>query len=177
MATTSALAGTGWSANASRSSSSTNTPSGARRAAPRSGTGRRRTWSYFVDRELPVHNTSRTIPADSETAAEMVEAIMGKAFPAVQRVIKTAEETIPEDKMREAVREELDVLLKASWQHQQTKHRADPESRLAAVMGTSPRLIAHWKKLGDVAEERARQTPPPKKPTRRSGKRKPTKSR
>jgi len=121
-----------------------------------------------------------TIPGDSDTAYKMVESITRTAFPAVHAVVDTPRETLPEAQVRAALQAELDVLVKSSWQHEQTKRRADPDSRIAATMGTSPRLIAHWNKQRAAAEERARDAPPPKKPTRPSGKpgpKKPTRTR
>lgn len=106
------------------------------------------------------------IPADSDTAIDMVEAILESAFPAVHKLWKSDRETLPEAKVRAALGEELSALVQASWRHEQTKRRADPDSRMAAQMGTSPRLIAHWQKKGREAEARARPTPGPKKPSK-----------
>ena len=97
----------------------------------------------------------------SDTAAEMVEVIIAEAFPALNRVVETGGETLPEDKVRAVLRDELGALVQASWRHEQTKRRDDPESRIAAGMGTSPKLIAHWRKKGEEAEQRARNEPPP----------------
>ena len=119
---------------------------------------------------------SAAIPGDSETADKMVDSIIRKAFPAVHTVVDTLRETLPEGEVRAALHAELDVLVKSSWQHEQTKRRADPDSRIAATMGTSPRLVAHWNKQRAAAEERARDAPrPKKKPTRPTGKPKPKK--
>lgn len=115
------------------------------------------------------------IPAFSDTAAEMVDAIMRKAFPHLYKVVDTLRETLPEDEVRAALRLELDALVRASWQHEQTKRRPDQDSRVAAMMGTSPRLVARWAEQAALAEERAREAPPPKTPTRPGGKRKPKK--
>ncbi len=100
---------------------------------------------------------------EAETADRMVDAITKKAFPALHSVLHPYREALPDDEIRHALRDELDVLVQASWQHQQTKRRPDLESRIAADMGTSPRLVAHWAKQGAEAEA-GRPTPPQKKP-------------
>jgi hypothetical protein len=87
---------------------------------------------------------SAVIDLDSETAAEMVDAIVKQAFPALDRVLGQYRDTLPEDEVRRAVRAELDALVRASWQHQQTKRRPDSDSRVTAMMETAPRLVAHW---------------------------------
>lgn len=118
------------------------------------------------------------IDLDSETAANMVDAVTKKAFPALHAVLRKARETIPESEVRDAVHEELDTLLRASWQHQQTKRRPDHESRVAAMMGTSPRLVAHWSKAAAAAEAAERAPRRPRKPTKPKGRgrgKKPTK--
>lgn len=121
------------------------------------------------------------IPGDSDTAHKMVENITRTAFPALHAVVDTLREELPESEVRASLQTELDVLVKSSWQHEQTKRRADPDSRIAAAMGTSPRLVAHWNKQRAAAEEQARDAPPPKKkpkkPARPTGKHKPTKPR
>jgi hypothetical protein len=125
--------------------------------------------------ELKVGDVSRVcerdvmraeIDLDSETAADMVDAIAKKAFPALYPVLRKARETMPEHEVRDAVRAELDTLLQASWQHQQTKRRPDRESRVAAMMGTSPRLVAHWSRVAAAADVRERAPKKPRKPTK-----------
>lgn len=120
---------------------------------------------------------SASIPLDADAAYEMVQTITRNAFPDLYAVLDTERETLPEDEVRGALRRELDALVRASWQQEQTKRRPDQGSRIAAMMGTSPRLVARWAKQAAVAEERARPTPPPEKPAGRSGKRKPKKPR
>lgn len=113
------------------------------------------------------------IDLDSETAAEMVDQIAQKAFPALYPVLRKVREAIPEDEVRDAVRAELDTLLQASWQHQQTRRRPDRESRVAAMMGTSPRLVAHWSRVAEAAgaresprnPQRPAKPPKPRKPS------------
>lgn len=112
------------------------------------------------------------IPSDSETAGAMVAAITRKAFPLLHDVVDTSHETLPEEDVRQALRGELDALVRASWQHEQTKRRPDQDSRVAAMMGTSPRLVAGWAKQAASAEERARRPPSPKKPGAPRSKRK-----
>jgi hypothetical protein len=99
----------------------------------------------------------------AETADRMIDAITKRAFPALHRVLHPYRESLPEKEIRAALRDELAVLVQASWQHQQTKRRPDQDSRIAAAMGTSPRLVAHWAKRAAGAEAR-RTPPPPKKP-------------
>ena len=122
--------------------------------------------SRICDREL----MTAAIPAYSDTAYDMVEEITRKAFPALHAVVDTRRDTLPENEVRGALRDELELLVKSSWQHEQTKRRPDQESRVAAMMGTSPRLVAHWTKRAAEADEHARPTPP-KKPG--PGRRKP----
>jgi hypothetical protein len=100
---------------------------------------------------------------EAETADRMVDAITKKAFPALHGVLHPYRESLPEDEIRGALRDELNVLVQASWKHQQTKRRPDQESRIAAAMGTSPRLVAHWAKRAAEAEARP-ERPSPKKP-------------
>lgn len=128
--------------------------------------------SKICERDL----MTATIPGDSDTAYNMIESITRKAFPELNAVVHTRRETLPEDDVRDALRRELDVLVKASWQHQQTKRRPDQDSRIAAMMGTSPRLVAHWTKRAAAAEAGPRSTPPPTKPAPR-GKSRPKKPR
>lgn len=116
---------------------------------------------------------SAAITADADTSYEMVKTIMRKAFPELQRVVDTEHEQLPENEVRAALRAELDLLVKATWQHEQTKRRPDQDSRIAAMMGTAPRLVARWAKQSALAEERAREEPPSGKPTAPRRKRKP----
>jgi hypothetical protein len=113
------------------------------------------------------------IPLDSDTAYNMVEAITKKAFPALHAVVSQRGEELPEYAVRSALSKELDVLVQASWQHQQTKRRPDRDSRLAAMMGTSPRHVAQIAKRAEEATKR--EPPPPKKPTKPASPRKPKK--
>ncbi len=106
---------------------------------------------------------------ESETADRMVDAITKRAFPALHGVLQPYRESLPEEEIRGALREELSVLVQASWKHQQTKRRPDQESRIAAAMGTSPRLVAHWTKRAAEAEAEGRSTPPKKKPPNGTG--------
>jgi hypothetical protein len=118
---------------------------------------------------------SANIPADSETAHAMVQEITRKAFPVLHQVVDTARETLPEKEVRTALRQELDALLRASWQHQQTKRRGDPASVVAAMMGTSPRLVTHWTKPRAEAKRRKDKARPSPNPSRPRGKGKPKK--
>ena len=92
----------------------------------------------------------------------MVDAITKKAFPALHRVVDSDHEKLPEREVREALRAELDVLVKASWQQHQTKRRPDRESKVAAMMGTSPKLVARWGK--QYAAQHGAREPEPSKP-------------
>lgn len=111
---------------------------------------------------------SAYIPENSETAHRMVSAITRKAFPALHAVNQTDVEFLSEPAVRGALLEDLDALVRASWQHQQTKRRDDSVSRTAAMMGTSPRLVAYWTKRALEAEEQrklsAESTRPIRKP-------------
>lgn len=111
---------------------------------------------------------SAAIPSHSDTAYEMVEALTRTAFPALHKVVDTAGETIPEKKVRDALRQELDLLVQATWRHEQTKRRGDQDSRIAAAMGTSPKLVQRWRShvAEAEAEERVKEQPskPPRKP-------------
>ena len=118
------------------------------------------------------------IDPDSETAADMVDRVVDKAFPALSPVLRKARDTIPEAEVRDAVRAELDNVIRASWQQQQTKRRPDRESRVATTLGTSPRLVAIRSKTAGAARKRAERRSTPRKPTKptRSGPgKKPTK--
>jgi uncharacterized protein (DUF2267 family) len=61
--------------------------------------------------------------------ARLIDAITHEAFPALHAVVDTLRETLPEDEVRAALREELNTLIRASWQHGQTKRRPDQDSR------------------------------------------------
>jgi hypothetical protein len=98
---------------------------------------------------------------DSDTGCEMIDAILGAAFPALQDVRKKAEgDDLSKEAVIAALRKELDVLVQASWREQQTKRRPDTESRIAAEMGTSPRLVAHWRQRASAAEGHRTPKPP-----------------
>lgn len=103
---------------------------------------------------------------DSETSANMIDAITKQAFPSLYPVLRKVRETIPEDEVRDAVRAELDTLIRPSWQQQQTKRRPDRESRVAATLGTSPRLVGRRAKTVRAAGKRAGVRSTPRKPTK-----------
>jgi hypothetical protein len=125
--------------------------------------------------ELQVGDVSALCQRDTLTAAipeadaatEMKEAITQFAFPALHAVLEAAEEEASEADIRAAVDKDIDLLLQASWQQQQTKRRHDEVSQLAAAMGTSPRVIEHLR--NQVASASSRTVPPE---TRPSGRRK-----
>ena len=79
-------------------------------------------------------------------------------------------ETATEEDLRDPawyehkMRQNIDNLVKASWQHQHTKRRGDQASRIAAVMGTSPKLIEHWT---DRITGAKKPPPAPKRTTRK----------
>ncbi len=108
-----------------------------------------------------------TIP-EADTAAEMKEAITQFAFPALHAALQAAEEEASEADVRAAVDKDIDLLLQASWQQQQTKRRRDDVSQLAAAMGTSPRVIEHIR--DQVAAASSRTVPPETRPSGRSKK-------
>jgi hypothetical protein len=127
--------------------------------------------------ELRVDDVSRicnrdiltaTVAANSETADDMVDAILETAFPALHAAIHESDGIeLAEDDVRSAVMEELDVLVKATWRQQQTKRRDDHVSRVAAAMGTSPRHVENLARAAERAEAKGktRPTPRPRKPT------------
>jgi hypothetical protein len=105
---------------------------------------------------------------EADAAAEMKEAITQFAFPALHAALEAVEEEASEADVRAAVDKDIDLLLQASWQQQQTKRRRDEVSQLAAVMGTSPRVIEHVR--SQVAAASSRTVPPESRPSRRSKK-------
>jgi hypothetical protein len=115
------------------------------------------------------------IAPDADISDEMVNTIMRKAFPELHAVVETAGEELPEEQVRAALGAELELLVKASWQTEQTKRRPDKASRVAAAMGTAPRLVTHWAKQAAAQHARAAKPSPPKKPSPPRGRRKPPK--
>lgn len=95
---------------------------------------------------------------DADTASDMKEAITRFAFPSLHAVLEASEEEAEEAAVRAAVDKDIDLLLQASWQQQQTKRRRDEVSQLAAAMGTSPRVIEHVR--NEVARASSRPVPP-----------------
>jgi hypothetical protein len=107
------------------------------------------------------------VPEHSDASDAMVDAIMRKAFPSVHAVLDNEDEDITEAAVRGAVRVELDNLVKATWQHEQTKRRTDQAGKTAAMMFTKPELVERWQKnAAAAAEARARRPSPPTKPKR-----------
>jgi hypothetical protein len=115
------------------------------------------------------------IAPDADISDEMVNTIMRKAFPELHAVVETAGEELPEEQVRAALGAELELLVKASWQTEQTKRRPDQASKVAAAMGTAPRLVTHWAKQAAEQHARAAKPSPPKKPSPPRGRRKPPK--
>jgi hypothetical protein len=98
------------------------------------------------------------IPEYSDTAHEMKDAILRGAFPAVHAALDREGETVSEPAVRAALRDELEVLVRASWRQEQTKRRSDEDSRIAAMLGTSPRLVRSW---GDPGKSPPAEPPGP----------------
>lgn len=98
---------------------------------------------------------------ESDTGCEMIDAIVGAAFPALQDVRKEADgDDLSSEAVIAALRTELDVLVQASWREQQTRRRPDAESRIAAEMGTSPKLVTHWRQRTHESDEHRAPKPP-----------------
>ena len=107
------------------------------------------------------------VPDHSDASDEMVDAVLRTAFPVVHAVLDNDDEDITDAAVRGAVRVELDKLVQATWQHEQTKRRTDTAGKTAAMMFTSPKLVERWKKNAAEAEARAqtrRRTKPKSKP-------------
>ena len=92
---------------------------------------------------------------EADAGGDMSDAVEQKAFPHVYKVRHGRDEDPTDDELREAVRAELDTLVRASWRREHVRRRDDPESRLAAEMDAPVRLIRRWSEL-------AAQKPPPK---------------
>ncbi|TMQ08650.1 MAG: hypothetical protein E6J90_40060 [Deltaproteobacteria bacterium] len=73
--------------------------------------------------------------SEADAAAEMKEASTQFAFPALHAALQAAEEEASEADIRAAVDKDIDLLLQASWQQQQAKHRRDEVSQLARQWG------------------------------------------
>lgn len=130
--------------------------------------------------DLEIGDVSRVLAGDllsaeipnTDVGHEMAQTILRTVFPSVHDVIALAEDDGPnEAEVREAIEEELEVLVRSSWRVHQTKRRPDLDSQIAAQMGTSPKLVARWTEDARVAEER----PPPKPAGGGAKKRKATK--
>lgn len=113
------------------------------------------------------HDTLTAAIPTADAADDMKEAITRFAFPALHAALEASEENVSEADVRAAVDKDIDLLLQASWQQQQTKRRRDDVSQVAAAMGTSPQVIEHLR--NHVASASARTVPPQ---TRTSGRRK-----
>ena len=109
---------------------------------------------------------------DCDTAGEMFEAVEKAAFPevyAVRRTLRRKGE--PSEKaLRAAVRAELEVLIKASWQRSHLEKSEDPDAAFARMMGAPLRLVKDWRDrfLGGPPPEQPPSKPkPPRKPRKK----------
>jgi len=93
----------------------------------------------------------------ADTGCAMSEAIEKSAFPHVFKARHERDEDPSDDELREAVRAELQMLVRTSWRREHVKRRDDLESRLAAEMDAPLRLARRW--IEAVVRE------PPSKPT------------
>jgi len=86
----------------------------------------------------------------SETAYEMLKAIMEFAFPATANVYYNAlEESLDESQLRDALMADLTPLTEASWRRAHTERTAkdDPAAKLAVEIDTSMGLAKHWEAI------------------------------
>lgn len=95
--------------------------------------------------------------ADGDTGFEMSEAIEAQAFPHVFKARQAGGGEPTEAVLREAVKADLQPLVRASWKLAQVRRRGDLESRLAADMDAPAHLVRRW-------VEMAKETPPPATP-------------
>lgn len=115
------------------------------------------------------YDTLTAVIPDADAAYDMEEAITQFSFPALHAALQAAEGEASEADVRAAVDKDVDLLLQASWQRQQTKRRPDQVSQLAVMTGTSPRVIEHLR--NQVAAASSRAVPPDTRPSRTSKKR------
>ena len=113
---------------------------------------------------------SASVTKNSDTAYNMVDAVLRIAFPTLRAALDTDGETVPEATIRAALSEELNALVRTSWLTEQTKRRGDEASRLAATMGTSRKhaenVIRNVRQASKAKPERPKGKPPGKGPKR-----------
>ena len=76
-----------------------------------------------------------TIPTGSDTARGMSEKILGKAFPALSKVVVNDEHS--EAQLREALLDDLEPLIKYDWRQAQLGRRTDKEAEIMKLFGVS----------------------------------------
>lgn len=102
-----------------------------------------------------------TVPV-SDTGSEMCEAIAKKVFPHVFAAHDDLEREPTEDELREAVRAELDMLVRASWRRKQVERRTDLVSRIAAQMDAPVSLVQRW--VDEASKQQPPESPEPESP-------------
>ena len=95
--------------------------------------------------------------AEGDTGLDMSEAIEKQAFPHVFKVRHELGEEPTEATLRDAVKTELETLLRASWKLEHVRRRDDLASRLAAEMDAPERLVRRW-----VETAKTKTSPSPK---------------
>jgi hypothetical protein len=103
-----------------------------------------------------------------ETGWAMCQAIEEKVFPNVYEARQHRfEEELDAGALGDAVRADLEPLVRASWRLENVSRAEDPASQLATMMGAPVRLARQWIA---IAEKKGKPKPPGKKP-RRKGRR------
>ncbi|MCC6528336.1 MAG: hypothetical protein IT373_37170 [Polyangiaceae bacterium] len=87
---------------------------------------------------------------DGDSAAEMLDQIIGLAFPATANVMANldeAQDRRPEpNELRGALRRDLAPLLQHRWRHAQVARRTDPEATLMKILGVTRHVPGLTKK-------------------------------
>lgn len=111
-------------------------------------------------RELSRGSFTVSVPMSADTAVEMWESVLRKAFPHLHHAFWKLEDEPTEEQLRRAVRDELHALIKADWSRSNRRRRTDPLGMLANMMGAPVRLI----------EQSSRDAQRPDPPSRRRAK-------
>jgi hypothetical protein len=95
--------------------------------------------------------------AQADTGSEMIRAIIAKAFPNLYQAIFVEPDLDDEgelvvESIREAVRQEAMLLVEASWRQAGLLRSDDPDSVIAAQMGTSVELVRAYRGWAEEAE-------------------------
>lgn len=93
---------------------------------------------------------------------EMREAIEEFAYPNIRRSMQEVDQPddVDEKTLAEAVRRDLQILIRASWRDEAVQRADDPASRLAKMMGMPVALAKTY--LAEEARRSARKPRPPK---------------